>query len=54
MEKKNVKSVSDEELKAATGGGFPLRGCRTEKSQKTCERHSDCRWDEGKQSCGFK
>ena len=54
MEKKNVQTVNEEDLKAATGGGFPLRGCGTEKSQKTCERHSDCRWNEGKQRCGFK
>ena len=54
MEKKNVQSVSDEELKATTGGVFPLRGCGSPETQKSCERYSDCRWDEGEQKCRFK
>lgn len=54
MEKKNVQTVNEEELKATTGGGFPLRGCGSPETQKSCERYSDCRWDEGEQKCRFK
>ena len=54
MEKKNVQTVNDEELKATTGGDCPLRGCGSAIDKKICERHSDCFWEESQQKCKFK
>ena len=56
MEKKKLQPVSDKELKATTGGDWqsPSRGCGTAMYQKSCERYSDCCWDESKQKCRFK
>ena len=54
MEKKNVKPVNDEELKAATGGFSAFRGCKSRSGQKQCERFSNlgCRWNEKEGKCG--
>lgn len=54
MEKKNVKPLSDEELKSATGGFSAFRGCKSRSSKKNCERFSDlgCRWNEQEGKCG--
>ena len=54
MEKKKLQPVNEEDLKAATGG-FSFRGCKSKSTKKNCESYSDlgCRWNEGKQRCGF-
>lgn len=53
MEKKNVQTVNEEDLKAATGG-FAFRGCKSKSSKKNCESSSDlgCRWNEKEGKCG--
>ena len=52
MEKKNVQTVNEEDLKAATGG-FSFRGCKSKSTKKNCESYSDlgCRWNEKEGKC---
>ena len=38
MEKKNVQTVNEEDLKAATGG-FSFRGCKSKSTKKNCESY---------------
>ena len=54
MEKKNVQTVNEEDLKAATGGFSAFRGCKSLSSKKNCENYSDwgCRWNEKEGKCG--
>ena len=52
MEKKKLQPVSEEDLKAATGG-FSFRGCKSKSTKKNCESYSDlgCRWNEKEGKC---
>ena len=54
MEKYNVQTVNEEDLKAATGGFSAFRGCKSLSSKKNCENYSDwgCRWNEKEGKCG--